>query len=124
MFGPAFIHRRIKPIFDALNEAGFRLNTGSVNNLRSSTDEWEAKWGIGGFTVEFANGILLSVIDYYLKGDEPKWEIGIFRDNCRDWFSEGNLREYEDGFFMWRFDFVDLQSCLDSFETLAVNFGK
>jgi hypothetical protein len=124
MFGPSFIHRRIKPLYEALQNAGFKIDT---ENERYSSDaedgKYEFRFGISSFRVVFENGISVSVIDYYLKGDDPKWEIGIRRDDCKDWFSETNLYETE-SIYLWRFKLTDLETCVNSFEQLALQFGK
>ena len=122
-----FIHRRVKPIHDALLERGFNIvyytYDGDGDDSEEYRAEWERKYGISRFAVKFANGTKLTFIDYKMQGNDPGWEIGSQQEGVSSWFPPGNVYE-TDGLTLWRFDMEDLLQCVNSFETLAMQFGK
>jgi hypothetical protein len=129
--GPAIIHRRIKPLYDALEKAGFTLKVGHPQNLRGSGDGFIRAYGHRGFSVEFGGNVTLGIFDdpYATHNglEYGVWEIQSRRQkhlNDESWFPDDHLYEKEDEYSFWRFRYSDLNIIVDGVKRLGELFGK
>lgn len=123
MEGPVILHRHIKPIYERLHKAGFKL-TLYERSLDHSWDSTEFRSGTITFYVTFGNGEEVDISNCcYFEGDLEYYEVSTNSPSAQsDWFGQNHIYWDDAPPMIWRFYSVD--DVVQAMEDRAVEFGK
>lgn len=122
MEGPVILHRRIKPIYDLLHEAGFVLSLfeRSLNRSSDSTEFWR---GTMALYLTFGNGEKVIISDHSVSDNDLEYEVSTQSLYAQsDWFGQNHIYWDDAPPMIWRFHSVD--DLVQAMEERAVDFGK